>query len=303
MASDDEARSEAWRGPGYRNAEAYIESNDSGMYVPVDTGEGVSYAKDSVGAGPIGEAYVDKRGGKVHTAETANGYLKDKVSGRKADLWISEFKADFSLTGTEAQSKYKKDFYPRFLAQPRYTITIQFFNQEHRNRTVKMIRQGMIRQLATGTSADDLFELRIEDRTFLNEFRRTTRGGYKGSTLRGYVETIDAGAEKFVNAPTTQFTFVLANATEGIMRSLDGIEDRERLSGYVRGKNLLSGRIATPNPDVDLPQKFGEQAPKKPKKKPTTSNTSDEEMGPPTPPAIKVGEVVGTVWGWLSSDA
>jgi hypothetical protein len=217
-----------WQDQNFRNAEAYIESNDSGMHVPVDTGEGVSYPKDSVGSGPVGDAYVEKRGKqeRVKTARTANGYIKDRTSGRSAGLWIRDFTADFALTGTEAQSKYKKDFFPRFLGQQKYKIIAQCFNQEHYRRTVKMIRQGMIRQLATGTTADDLFELRIEDRTYLNKYRHRTRGGYQGWTLKGYIESIDDGAERFVNAPQIEFVFVLANATDGIMQALDGIEAR-----------------------------------------------------------------------------
>lgn len=290
---------------GYKRAEAFIESHDSGIYVPVDTGVGVHYPHGSNGAGPIGDAYIergrDKRGHirRMRTARTSNAHLVDTVSGGVADLWIDQFQPDFGITGMDAQSKYKADFYPRFLTAPRFSIRTQCFNQEQYNRIVKFIRTGMIRHLATDITGKSLFELRIDDRRALNKYRRTTKGGYTGWALTGYIESVEAGAERFVNSPTLEFTFVLVNALDGIVKSLDGLEKRRQLSRMVKSVGSFLGQFnaSTPNPDLDLPDAFEE---KKEKKKANKKPESDPPQEPSPPPALELGELAGTVWSWLT---
>lgn len=209
----------------------------AGFNAPITTGNGVYWLPGTVGAGP--------------DIETANGYLENRITNEKLPLWIYDFSADFSATGMEAQSRLRKEFYPRFFTQPRYVIKGQTPNQYEYQRLGTFIRKGMLAQVTstsgTGNAFFEAFVLRVEGRGV--DYRpRTTKGGHAGWTLEGYIEEAPAGGERFKFAPEYEFTFVLANATEGPMQVLDTTYIPQRIAS-VREAFLASFGDAIPKPD------------------------------------------------------
>lgn len=183
----------------------------AGIHAPIKTGNGVFFKQGSVGAGP--------------EPETANAYLENRVTNERLPLWVYDFSSDFSATGTEAQSRMRKEFFPRFFTQPRYVIKGQTPNQYEWQRLGQFIRRGMLMQVMSGPVLGsnpqfEAFVLRIEGRGYAMK-NRNLKGGHAGWTLEGYIEEAPAGGERFQFAPEYEFTFILANATEGPMKVLD----------------------------------------------------------------------------------
>lgn len=222
----------------------------AGINAPIKTGNGVFFKPGSVGAGP--------------PEKTANAYLENRITNKRLLLWVYDFTSDFSATGTEAQSRTRKEFYPRFFTQPRYVIKGQTPNQYEWQRLGEFIRQGMLMQvMSSAVQSNPQFEafvLRIEGRGYATK-NRNTKGGHAGWTLEGYIEEAPAGGERFEFAPEYEFTFILANATEGPMKVLDQTYLPEQIAN-VR-ERYLSG-FAKPLPE---PEKDGSK--NKPPKTPT----------------------------------
>lgn len=184
----------------------------SGIKVPTTTGNGVYYKPGTVGAGP--------------DPSTANAYLENRAMNKRLPLWVYDFTSDFSATGVEAQSRNRKEFFARFFTQPRYLIKGQTANQHDHQELGELIRHGMLMQVASapliqGNRYFEAFVLRIEGRSPPAVRNRNTKGGHMGWTAEGYIESMKAGGERFVFSPEFEFIFVLANATEGPMKTLD----------------------------------------------------------------------------------
>lgn len=185
--------------------------NSTGIYTPITTGSSVYWDPKQVGSGP--------------DESSANAYLQNRMNKSKQSLWIYEFGSDFSASGSEGQSRMKKDYYQRFFTQPRYTLKGQTANQYEYQKLAKFIRQGMIMQVAGAPLQDgnpqfEAFVLRIEGRESKGR-NRNMRGGHAGWTLEGYIESVNTGGERFQFSPEYELTFVLANAVEGPMKILD----------------------------------------------------------------------------------
>ncbi len=184
----------------------------SGITVPTKTGNGVYHKPGTVGAGP--------------DPATANAYLECRATNKKLPLWIYEFTSDFSATGVEAQSRNRKEFFARFFTQPRYAVKGQTANQHDHQELGEFVRHGMLLQVASapligGNRYFEAFVLHIEGRSPTAVRNRNTKGGHMGWTAEGYIESMKAGGQRFVNSPEFEFVFVLANATEGPMKVLD----------------------------------------------------------------------------------
>lgn len=194
----------------------------SGIQAPITTGNAVYSRPGTVGAGP--------------DESTANAYLENRVTRKRMPLWVYEFSADFSATGAEAQSRSRKEFFARFFTQPRYVVKGQTANQHQHQELAEFVRHGMLMQVA-GSSKNagryfEAFVLRIEGRGAIADRDRNTKGGHMGWTGEGYIESIDHGGERFVNSPEFEFTFVLANATEGPIKILDTTYIPQRINSF-----------------------------------------------------------------------
>lgn len=220
----------------------------------MDKGNGVFFKKGSVGAGP--------------DDSTASGYLLNRITNEKVWLWIYDFSASFSATGTEAQSRLRKEFFPRYFTQPQYLVKGQTSNQYEHQRLSKFIRLGMLMQVSAANSIGnnpyfEAFVLRIEGRP--GGANRNTKGGHMGWTLEGYIQEVETGGERFNFAPEFEFTFVLANATEGPMKVLDTTYIPQKI-GNVREAYLLSF-----NNRIDAPKIKEESKDTKPSTRPKSS--------------------------------
>lgn len=193
----------------------------SGIRAPITTGNAVYSKPRTVGAGP--------------DPSTANATLSSRAMKEPLPLWVYEFSADFSATGGEAQSRARKEFFARFFTQPRYVIKGQTANQHQHQQLSEFIRHGMLMQVSaapTGVRYFEAFTLRIEGRGPIADRDRNTKGGHMGWTGEGYIESIPHGGERFVNSPEFEFTFVLANATEGPIKILDATYLPQRTNSF-----------------------------------------------------------------------
>lgn len=226
--------------------------NERGLHVPVRTGDGVYYPRGTVGAGPA--------------PETANAFLINKNISPKAQeeneikLWVYDFSIDYSATGVEAQSRLKKDFYPRFFTQPRYLVKGQCANQYMYQKLGKFIRRGQIQQVShrlqskdEDISSYDLFTLVIEGG--LKVPGRTMRGDHSRYVIDGYIEKMDTGGERFTYAPEYEFTFVVSNKREGPTAGLDTTVTPSDIKD-VQARFLRQFAEPVKNPKIALPPQF-----------------------------------------------
>jgi hypothetical protein len=264
-----------------------------GLHAPITTGNSVHYDSGAVGAGP--------------DPSTANGFLQNRSTNQKIMLWIYDFSADFGASGTEAQSRMKKDFFPRFFTQPRYLIKGQTPNQYEYQRLAKFIRLGMLQQVAgsplqNGNPLFEAFVLRIEGRGY-EHANHSTKGGHAGWTLEGYIEQIATGGERFQFAPEYEFTFVLADAIEGPMQSFDSAYT-PAVTNSVR-ERYLSSFNSPLSPKELLPGPTPEEKTAAAKNEAAQAKSTDSKPAvPPTaaqPGQVQEGVITGAIDAFLEA--
>lgn len=117
-------------------------------------------------------------------------------------IWIEEMSADFSIQGVEAQSRRIRQFYPRAFQQPSLTITGRCANDRRFNEVAEFVRQSQVDALSIAESPLAL------DIPYLSTGKPERR--HRGWRVRGYIENIQAGAQRFNPAPSFQFKFVIS---------------------------------------------------------------------------------------------
>lgn len=148
----------------------------------------------------------DDRGEPINGA---NAYLEN-AKAERIGLWINSVQADFAATGSTAQSRTGRDFYHHNFQQPTMILGGQTPNSAEYNRLGAFIRDSHKLGL---THQGQVLRLRV-DKGGKNTVRGNMRGQRNHIDVDGYILNATRGAERFVNAPDYEFSFVITKARE-----------------------------------------------------------------------------------------
>jgi hypothetical protein len=172
--------------------------------------------------GRIGRGYVVRlpnmapdEGGNAKNQ--ANAYLEDAQDGKRVFMWVNAYEADFAMSGTTAQSKKRREFFPHNFAQPTLNITGQTPNQYQHARLAEFIRRH---QKLSAISDKHVLNLKITGGGE-HTAQETVKGIRDPVDLVGYINTAQRTAEVGVNAPDFTFGFVILKANKFI-----GLQDQ-----------------------------------------------------------------------------
>lgn len=166
--------------------------------------------------------------------KTANASLKlVKVDGKKRvvidtiPLWVFDLSADFSLSGSTAQSHGKRDFYPRNFNQPSYRIQGQTWNERHygllgeniRSWQHRCVRGNFLMQFhLPGDGPSPVWFRRANGQRFKAEVQRNMKGPRPNIAFEGYVADMPRTHKRFVHAPEYSFDFIVSRQLTGPLR-------------------------------------------------------------------------------------
>lgn len=189
--------------------------------------------------GPIDQGYYVSLPNVAATTPTANkpsnatGWMTNQ-SGDTLAMWITDVQMSFQIGGTTAQSIGRREFYPRNLIQPVYSINCQMPNSFQLQRLAEFIRDTQIRcldpnvDLTSGTMLPSITihtggipskgkaGISTEDTDTSPQMNGQSKGQYRGIHAFGYVSSIDRGASFGQNAPSIAFQFSVAYSYAGI---------------------------------------------------------------------------------------
>jgi hypothetical protein len=148
----------------------------------------------------------------------SNAYLEN-WRGQRIYMWLNEITSNFSMAGSTAQSKRKREFYAHNFVQPAIGLAGQTPNTYQFNRLSEFIRESHLDAMNDG---DKLLLLRVIARgeDFPEGARANIRGKRQHIAVDGYINTADRGAERFVNAPDFNLEFTVSR-----VHKLLGIQD------------------------------------------------------------------------------
>jgi hypothetical protein len=204
---------------------------DQGYYVtyPIEPG---STPPDLIN--PVAVAPYDPAG------HSASGYLACYFPNlpdiQQIDIWITQAQISLTTGGTFAQSPRLRQFFPRNFVQPVWTIQGIVPNSFQLQRLAEFIRRTQFAALnpvgLTTTTTHlcqfyiaeghlgDLQQITQENfkklgkrqKEWLNKHPQTVqgKGPHKAQKMQGYIQSFSRGAQKFINAPTYEFDFVVA---------------------------------------------------------------------------------------------
>lgn len=213
------------------------------------------WKRDSIGNGRIAKGYHVNLPVSKPTQESCNGYLINQ-QGEELYLWVTDIEASFRMNGTFAQSATVRDWYSRNLEQPRLTLSGQVANSHEYQRLGEFVRESHLNALNPKLDAKQLITLHIK------------KGGIKAMgknhqpwKVLGYIRQMTRGAERFVNAPTWTFDFIVATgngplfkdgnaATSGAGKELWSILDWTKWNQTKNPKSV--GEYVESDPDFDL---------------------------------------------------
>jgi hypothetical protein len=170
----------------------------------------------------------------VPTRYTANadnsiGYLEDQ-DGKRLHLWITDIEMNFQVSGQYAQSHRYRQWYPRNFVQPRVMIQGQVANEADYGNLAEFIRITQRKALRWASADDHMWStnLHISSGGIQNHRRQ-------GHSLNGHILNIQRTAERWVNAPTFQFEFVVVTAAAGLYhtQSTDASGAKNKIAKYM----------------------------------------------------------------------
>lgn len=178
------------------------------------------YKGGSTTPGPIDKGYFVRTPDSEASEANCTGWLTSQ-SGETLRLWIHEIQMGFKLGGSFEQSALTRTYFARNFAQPSIQIKGQMPNSYQYQRLGEFVRESQLKALsATSLNADaNLIALTIPST------RRDSKAAVEGPHLkgphtgyhfRGYILSMQRGAQKFVNAPGFTFIFSPAYSYAGI---------------------------------------------------------------------------------------
>lgn len=198
---------------------------------------------------PIDRGYAVRFPTADPAENNANGKLTDQL-GRQIYFWIEEVEATITMNGSTGQSRNVRQFFPRNMVQPMFTIRGRMPDSYKFNKLAGFVRESQwlsrsgryfkmrsmngdniaynnFRDTGEGGNGDSIFDPAIqlviagrnpaEDRSAdSNPKSGTTRKGMnRGWTLKGYIKNIQAGAKRFDPAPQFEFQFLVSQMQDG----------------------------------------------------------------------------------------
>lgn len=136
--------------------------------------------------------------------------------GGSIKLWAEQVTMDFSMSGSTGQSRFRKQFYPHSMNEPKITVMGKMPNQYEYNRLAAFIRlshtdalNNVHRKAYDGSAGKRPPTIRMFIRgSSLKTARPIVKGGHKMHSFEGFIASIAAGATKFRFAPDFQFEFI-----------------------------------------------------------------------------------------------
>lgn len=152
--------------------------------------------------------------------------------GAYVKLWVTEIEMNFSLHGVTAQSRYRKQFFPRSFNQPTISVSGTMPNQKEYNRLAAFIRECHFEAVTGNQNLYDLKDQQtakqkrgssasLQTVTLLvknagpegdKNIPRNIKGRHKALQFDGYIKLIKAGATQFNFAPDFNFQFIPASS-------------------------------------------------------------------------------------------
>lgn len=160
--------------------------------------------------------------------------------GKRIGLWITGVHADFSMGGGFAQSRIKRQWFPRNFTQPVFAIEGIAPNQYEYGRLAEFVRNAQLQAVQRGGN-DVLTFLRINGGGMPNV--RNQRGKHGGFLLGGFIQSMERRAEVGVNVPTWQISFTVATSNNSPL--FNATRTRGRIlrawTGIINPKTVLGG--------------------------------------------------------------
>lgn len=169
------------------------------------------------------------------------------VLGEYIDFYVEDIQADFSVAGSTGQSRTLRQFFPHNMVQPSIVVSGTQPNSHQYNRLGAFIRVSQYLALAGLRLRDDNTPVRnatADGRNFIIQTvrllisngtkdvvvpsGRTIKGVHRPWRLEGYVKSMQAGAERFQQAPAYAFEFIIAESQSGIWQDHAVIGDQIR---------------------------------------------------------------------------
>jgi hypothetical protein len=127
--------------------------------------------------------------------------------GQDIWFWVDDFEADFEITGSTAQSRRTRQFYPHNMAQPSVVISGVAPSNLFYNELANFVRAAQYYSV-TRAAADPTMTFYMYTR---HQHNAPARRRHLGWTLKGYVKNMRAGGEKEKFAYPFQFEFIIAS--------------------------------------------------------------------------------------------
>lgn len=159
----------------------------------------------------------------------ANGMFVNQQN-EKIEFWVEDIVANFSMTGSTAQSRNVRQFMPHNVVQPYVTVTGRAPNSFQYNRMASFVRSshfnafhpgilaaaGVLRHQNVNGQVSPVttvrFVLRSNASNGLFPYNGAhVKGIHKAWVLDGYVKSMQAGGKRFDQAPQFQFDFYVAS--------------------------------------------------------------------------------------------
>ncbi len=160
---------------------------------------------------------------KGRSMNKSNAYLEN-VKGERVWLWINDITSDFAMSGTTAQSHKRREFFAHNFTQPSLNINCQTPNSYEYNRLGAFIRDAQLKGLS---HQGNVLKLRVAPGGY--EAKKNVKGTHRGIYVDGYIINSVRGAERWVNAPDFQFSFVISHAHNFL-----GLQDQDVKSQQLR---------------------------------------------------------------------
>jgi hypothetical protein len=183
---------------------------------------------------PLKKGYGVREPDVNPAANRANGFLLNQKN-EKIEFWIEDLKANFGMTGSTAQSRSLRQFFPHNVTQPSITVLGKAPNSFQHNRLAAFVRASHANALGTGLRHEVVGHKVIPvttvrlvvkhgghgefpyngERQFKNGTPRpgqTVKGTHRPWAVEGYIKSMQAGARKENQAPPFEFEFFIADA-------------------------------------------------------------------------------------------
>lgn len=149
----------------------------------------------------------DQRG---ESSRRSNAYLRDSDDNR-VWMWVNDINANFAMSGSTAQSKKLRSYFPHNFAQPSITLSGQTPNQYQYNRLAEFVRKCHAQSVLNSNENT----IRLVVLAGGEETKRPIVRGHRNSIyLDGYISNMPRRAERFINAPEFQFEFIITKANK-----------------------------------------------------------------------------------------